>query len=61
MFPMCSQCRRPHDPAGVCDPPGFANVEVTGAAERQAEVDFLENEQIRQYVLRWRWRGRPAA
>lgn len=61
MFPMCSQCRRPHDPAGACEPLAIADAEVADAAERQAEADFLENERIRQYVLRWRWRDRPAA
>lgn len=61
MFPQCLHCNRRHDPQGLCDPADLANARATLATERQAEVDLLEDDEIRQYVLRWRWRHRPAA
>jgi hypothetical protein len=62
MFPVCPHCRGRHEPAAVCDSAhGPVNTGPTGKVDLQAEVDLLEDERIRQYVLRRRPRQRPAA
>jgi len=62
MFRVCPHCRGRHEPAGVCDSAdGRANTGPAGKVDWQAEVDLLEDERIRQYLLRRRRPQRPAA
>lgn len=60
MFRQCLHCCKRHEPNQACDPDDVAKARTPVDAGRQGEVDLLEDEEIRRFLLLYRWRHRPA-